>query len=461
MDHVRVLLSSYAIAPCISYPTEQAMDALSLDLAPPPEGEAYTTGAAALAAINKFAIRHGYGVTERRSKPDKYGIPRKYWFQCDCGSKIKVRDLHPDVEKQRMRLARSKNCPFKITCARDLQDRLWRITVEDPTHNHVATYPETHPVHRKLTAEDKLDIKAMSAAGATSGEIVNKLQSANSGRAFIRQDIYNARMDIRRVELGPRTATQALMEELGKGEDFYLDFQKDNEFKLTRLFYSYKKSQQMLKENPDILVIDATYKTNQYGLPCVDIIGQTMIGTSFFVGFFFIDKEDNGGYDWLMGRLRALYDHLQLPYPRVIATDNQRSLINAVMGHFPLSQTKHLLCLWHINKAVVTHCKPAFKDCDEEDWKAFVADWNKVLYSNTFMKFTDNWYDMNEAWSFFVEELQYLDDIWLTPFYQCCVKYWTKQFIHFGMTTTSIGEGAHWTLKQSLKVSSGDLKQVS
>ena len=437
------------------------MDALSMDLAPPPEGEEYATGAAALAAINKFAVRHGYGVTERRSKPDKYGMPRKYWFQCDCGSKVKPRNLHPDKEKRRVRLARSKNCPFKITCVRDTADRLWRITVEDPTHNHAATYPETHPVHRKLTVDDKLDIKAMSAAGATSGDIVNKLQSANPDRAFIRQDIYNARMDIRREVLGPRTPTQALMEELGKGDDFYLDFQKDDGFKLTRLFYSYRKSQQMLKENPDILIIDATYKTNQYNLPCIDVTGQTMIGTSFFVGFFFIDKEDNAGYDWLMGRLKALYNKLELSYPRVIATDNQRSLINAVMGYFPLPQTKHLLCLWHINKAVLTHCKPAFRGRDEEDWQAFAIAWNKVLYSNTYTEYTDNWKDMNEAWSSFPEELQYLDDTWLKPFHQCCVKYWTKQFLHFGTTTTSVGEGAHATLKKSLKMSSENLKQIS
>ena len=67
-----------------------------------------------------------------------------------------------------------------------------------------------------------------------------------------------------------------------------------------------------------------------------------------------------------MGRLKALYDHLELPYPRVIATDNQRSLINAATAHFPLSQTKHLLCIWHINKAVITNCKPAFSGRDEE-----------------------------------------------------------------------------------------------
>ena len=99
MDYVRVLLSSYIIVSYISYPTEQAMDALLLDLASSPEGETYTTGAAALVVINKFAIRHGYGVTERQSKPDKYSISRKYWFQYDCGFKIKIKNLHSDIKK--------------------------------------------------------------------------------------------------------------------------------------------------------------------------------------------------------------------------------------------------------------------------------------------------------------------------------------------------------------------------
>ena len=101
----------------------------------------------------------------------------------------------------------------------------------------------------------------------------------------------------------------------------------------------------MFKENPDILVIDVIYKMNQYDLPCVDIIGQIMIDISFFIGFFFIDKEDNGGYNWLMGQFRVLYDHLQLSYLRVITTNNQRSLINVVIGHFFLSQIKHLFYL--------------------------------------------------------------------------------------------------------------------
>ena len=56
----------------------------------------------------------------------------------------------------------------------------------------------------------------------------------------------------------------------------------------------------MFKENPDILIINITYKTNQYNLPYIDIIGQIIISISFFIRFFFINKEDNGGYDWLI-----------------------------------------------------------------------------------------------------------------------------------------------------------------
>ena len=85
-------------------------------------------------------------------------------------------------------------------------------------------YPETYPVYCKFIVDDKFDIKTILVVGVILGDIINKLQSANPDRIFIYQDIYNARMDICREVLGLHTPIQALMEELGKGDDFYLDF---------------------------------------------------------------------------------------------------------------------------------------------------------------------------------------------------------------------------------------------
>ena len=84
-----------------------------------------------------------------------------------------------------MYLAHSKNYLFKITCTQNLQDRFWRIMVKNPTHNHIIMYPETHPIHCKLTVEDKLNIKVISTANTISNKIVNKLQLVNSGYIFI------------------------------------------------------------------------------------------------------------------------------------------------------------------------------------------------------------------------------------------------------------------------------------
>lgn len=42
---------------------------------------------------------------------------------------------------------------------------------------------------------------------------------------------------------------------------------------------------------------------------------------------------------------------------------------------------KHVLCLWHVNKNVLTNCKPLFDI--EEIWQEFYKDWHGVLYSTT------------------------------------------------------------------------------
>ena len=46
-------------------------------------------------------------------------------------------------------------------------------------------YLEIYLVYRKLIVENKFDIKAMSVADVILGEIINKLQSANSNHIFI------------------------------------------------------------------------------------------------------------------------------------------------------------------------------------------------------------------------------------------------------------------------------------
>ena len=49
--------------------------------------------------------------------------------------------------------------------------------------------------------------------------------------------------------------------------------------------------------------------------------------------------------------------------PVVVATDRELALMNAISIVFP--QTKNVLCIWHINKNILTHTRKHFNDSNE------------------------------------------------------------------------------------------------
>lgn len=80
--------------------------------------------------------------------------------------------------------------------------------------------------------------------------------------------------------------------------------------------------------------------------------------------------ETTADYTWLIDMLKKLYETLDIPDPVVIVTDAELGLIRSIPLVFT-AQTRHLLCLWHINKNVMANCRNWF-DTDE-DWNAFNA----------------------------------------------------------------------------------------
>ena len=63
--------------------------------------------------------------------------------------------------------------------------------------------------------------------------------------------------------------------------------------------------------------------------------------------------------------LTALKNYLiqaEVPVPEVLVTDRDLGLIRAIRNVFP--DVPHLLCIWHVNKNVLAHCKPAFSTAE-------------------------------------------------------------------------------------------------
>ena len=236
-----------------------------------------------------------------------------------------------------------------------------------------------------------------------------------------------------------------------------MEFLEDGVHRLSHLFFSHTESLQLLALNPEVLIMDCTYKTNRFNMPLLNIIGITSLGTNFWVAFCFLRNEKEGDFRWVMRCIQALFRQLGLRGPKIVLTDRALAVINALQDVFP--DTKHLLCFWHVNKAVQAYCQLAFKT--EEEWEQFYAEWLALVNSPTPEDFDTAWEAFNTKWNEKYGRLvDYLDDTWFQLLKTCFVKAWTNQVMHFNTLVTSCGEGSHSVLKRAFGTSSGDLLQV-
>ena len=117
---------------------------------------------------------------------------------------------------------------------------------------------------------------------------------------------------------------------------FYL---KDNLDRITHLYFSKDSCQSTLMTNPDVLIMDCTYKTNRYKLPLISTMGTTALNTSFYVGFAFLRQERKEDYFWFLQQLKTLYRMLNISYPKVVVNDRDIGVIAMVLWYYDYSRS--------------------------------------------------------------------------------------------------------------------------
>ena len=87
-------------------------------------------------------------------------------------------------------------------------------------------------------------------------------------------------------------------------------------------------------------------------MPLMHVVGMTSFNTIFTSCMAFLQSEIEADYKWALEQVRKIYgDTLK---PKVIVTDRELALMNALTVIFP--ETHNLLCHWHIEKNILTHC---------------------------------------------------------------------------------------------------------
>src|SRR6266536_3138291 len=114
-----------------------------------------------------------------------------------------------------------------------------------------------------------------------------------------------------------------------------------------------------LIENPEVLVLDATYKINRFRMPLVNIIKMIRINRNFYTTSVFLAGEKENNYNIIFSDLKDLYDFWKLLYPLIFVTDTCEAEIKALKKIF--SEVNYILYIFHINNNILIKLKSKIK----------------------------------------------------------------------------------------------------
>jgi hypothetical protein len=157
-----------------------------------------------------------------------------------------------------------------------------------------------------------------------------------------------------------------------------------------------------------------------------------------------LPDETEESYKWALTETKDLYRRVSesLPTltrlrPRVISTDCDQALRNAIIAVFP--DTPLLLCLWHANKNIQQHCKHKFSTA--KAYQDFFESWLCIVRSPNISEYYSQLREFSAAYSRTPETqecVEYIKKTWLKEGRkEALVQAWTNRHTHFGVTVTS------------------------
>jgi hypothetical protein len=116
----------------------------------------------------------------------------------------------------------------------------------------------------------------------------------------------------------------------------------------------------LFRINFEVLLMDITFKTNRFQVKLFNIVGVTLLNTTFHLAFVFLTHKETADFTWTFTRLKKIYDELELTYPTTLINDMEPGLLSALRKIFPTSA--QLLCQWHINENVKAYARFRFNE---------------------------------------------------------------------------------------------------
>ncbi|KAL7586977.1 hypothetical protein Lser_V15G40093 [Lactuca serriola] len=281
---------------------------------------------------------------------------------------------------------------------------------------------EGHAFAMRLTDNEFRLVADLSAKNVKPHDILSTLKEQNPENVSTLQTIYNAKTKIRKNEHEGMTQMQGLLSSLKKGGYIYYYRTNNLSNELEDLFFIHPRSLEIWQAFPQVMLMDATYKTNKYKMPLLEVVGVTSTRLTFCIAFVFTQEEKEFNYTWALNCLKSTMGGSLCP--RVIVTDRELALMKACHIVFPNS--KQLL----------------FLSQTEEAYNLNPTQLQTILFEYSGVR-------------------DYLHDVWLHKYKHMFIAAWTDKILHYGNNISNRVESQHAKLKLYLDTPQSNLWKCS
>ena len=437
-------------------------------LLPPSHGEEFPSGEEAVPRLHNYAFAYGFClVTASGSiKTLRLRLCCKHHGSSTRNTRKITEEDRVEVDEQGRHLRRPNtkvaytDCGYLVYVSyRPIVGgggrKGWQVGISCNEHTgHEAlpdpfAYPEhraRYPGHAQMMAE-VLDLRATSIQFSKVKEIIE-----SKGLPQISAQEYR---NLERTSGPPRTPQQRFQDLLQclQAEDFRIkesDFWKVDPFSgarqkvLDQIVFASTEQVDLARRFASgfVMVIDATFQTNEKNLLLSVCTGVTNTSKTFPICFSFQASEAKATFDLTWAFLDQYVFH-DIDGPAVIVGDQAAGFVSSMADRKEIMQ----LCQWHavenMRKRLITYGYCKTKD-DVEHWRALL--WKYVKST------TED--DLEEHRATLLTELQsperqYMVTNWL-PKEQSFITCFTKRYPNLNTKATQRGESFHWVVKNSL-----------
>jgi hypothetical protein len=277
-----------------------------------------------------------------KSSGNKYKI-----IYMDCSRHLAYRNTRKkgEVERERVTLSRRCGCKVRISIRPlSLNKSKYIISVFNFIHNHpMAGSADVFPENRKLNESQIILFRNLISSNLSNKQISIVMKNTFPLISMSIQDVDNLKNSIKNEILGEKTELENLIECIRKLH-WKTEVRKTESNIITGFLFIPPSSELLVTLFGIIMIIDATYKTNNCEYPLVQGIGITNTWRSFNGFYCFLSSETEEDYKWMMGSIKNLLGPSFNPL--VFSTDREMALINAIKTEYPSSTLILCICFF-------------------------------------------------------------------------------------------------------------------